>query len=171
MKQRKWRKRSRLEIFFRNLWLVILERLSAAGAQIKLEWDYYVTRAWIWRSYKELDAAHYDPETGFFDSSVDPQDVNQGELYLEAIKTRKLLRLAARLHVQTPEESPDNYHTVSWDYDSSEPKYLTQKGLSELLPALREAQKERREAAGFWFGIAVGLIGAVTGLLAVLSKT
>lgn len=135
-----------------------------------LEWDYYVTRAWIWRNYKELDAAPFNEEMQQYESSVDPQDISQGELYLDALKTMKLSRLASRFNIEMPDESDQrNYGSVSWDYDSREPKYLTRHGLSQLLPAIRAAQKERRDAAGFWFGVVVGLIGALTGLLSVVS--
>lgn len=157
-------------MFFRNLWAITQERLAAAGARISLEWEYCVTRAWIWRGYKEFDSASFDRETGQYDSSIDPQDINQGELYLDALKTIKLRRLANRLHIPMPDESdPENYGTVSWDFSAKEPKYLTLTGLNKLLPALRAAQKERRDAAGFWFGVIVGVIGALTGLVSAIS--
>ena len=84
----------------------------------------------------------------------------------------KLRRVADQFHIQMPDEGdPANYGSISWDFDHKEPKYLTAKGLRELLPSIRAAQKERRDAAGFWFGVVVGVIGALTGLLSVIFKS
>ncbi|MBD8601479.1 hypothetical protein IFT80_02360 [Pseudomonas sp. CFBP 8771] len=44
---------------------------------------------------------------------------------------------------------------------------LSPKGEAMLKAAIREERKHRREAVGYWFGIAVGLIGAITGLVSV----
>lgn len=170
MSPKKHRKYSKLEVFFRNLWLVAQERLATACSCLSIEWDYWVTRAWVWHGYKELDAAGYDEETGQFRSSIEPQEITYGERYLDVIKTMKLRRLADRFHIQMPDESdPENYGSIDWDYDHNEPKYLTGHGLQKLLPLIRAAQKERRDAAGFWFGVTVGLIGALTGLVSAIS--
>tara|TARA_R110000851_G_scaffold295568_1_gene450424 strand:- start:1266 stop:1778 length:513 start_codon:yes stop_codon:yes gene_type:complete len=170
MSRRNYRERNKLAVFFSNLWVVLQERMSTVWVCISVEWEYAVIRARIWRGYKELDAARYDRETGQFQSLIDPQDLNQGELHLNVIKTMKLRRLADRFHIQMPDEhEPGNYGTISWDDDRREPKYLTAEGLRKLLPLIRAAQKERRDAAGFWFGVIVGVIGALTGLVSVLN--
>ena len=79
MRAKKYRKRSQIEVFLRNLGVVIQERFAAFWAFLSMEWDYYVTRAWVWRNYKELSVAEYDRETGQFQSSIDPQSVNEAE--------------------------------------------------------------------------------------------
>lgn len=59
----------------------------------------------------------------------------------------------------------DMYVQVEWDKDPKQPRYLTDEGLRVVRAAIRVEQKHRREAVGYWFGIAVGLIGAITGLV------
>ncbi len=57
------------------------------------------------------------------------------------------------------------YEKVEWDKDPKQPRYLTDEGLRVVRAAIREEQKHKREAVGYWFGIAVGVIGAITGLV------
>ena len=49
-------------------------------------------------------------------------------------------------------------------------KVLSEKGVTELRSAIRRERKERREAHISWIAIIIGLIGAITGLLAVILK-
>ncbi len=82
------------------------------------------------------------------------------------IQTRYLRARADKLLVQMPSaDDPEMYNQVEWDKDPSEPKYLTDKGIRVVRAAIREETKHRREAVGYWFGIAVGVIGALTGLV------
>lgn len=167
------RRNERLEYaraFLMDLKYVAMERADAVMRAVREEWEYYVLRSKIWRDYNELVASNFDEEYGRYESNIDPQDLNEAENYLKVIQTNKLRRKAQQLNILMPDESvPDNYYKISWDFDPNRPSYLSQKGLEKILPAIRAAQKERREAAGFWFGIIVGVLGAVTGLVAVLS--
>jgi len=68
--------------------------------------------------------------------------------------------------VQMPSiEDGTMYEQVEWDNDPAQPRYLTDKGFKAIRDAIREERKQRREAVGYWFGIVVGIIGALTGLV------
>ena len=47
---------------------------------------------------------------------------------------------------------------------------LSNKGISELKSAIRNEYRERREASVTWMSLIIGLIGAATGLFAILLK-
>lgn len=82
------------------------------------------------------------------------------------IQTEYYRRKADSLLVQMPSVTDEAmYQQVEWDKDPKEPRYLTDEGLRVVRKAIREEQKHKREAVGYWFGIAVGLIGAITGLV------
>lgn len=55
-----------------------------------------------------------------------------------------------------------SYHTNKW--------LLTNKGVMELRQIIRKEQKARLEIASHWAGIIIGIIGAITGLIAVITK-
>ena len=57
---------------------------------------------------------------------------------------------------------------VDWDDDEDQPWYLTPKGIDALKERVRTEERHRREVRGYWFGIVIGLIGALTGLASVL---
>ncbi|MFG0499655.1 hypothetical protein ACF8MH_20345 [Pseudomonas sp. YQ_13] len=82
------------------------------------------------------------------------------------VQTERYRKIADRLLVQMPSiEDGTMYEQVEWDNDPGQPRYLTDKGFRAIRDAIREEQKQRREAVGYWFGIVVGIIGALTGLV------
>lgn len=91
------------------------------------------------------------------------------ELGLACIQTDYLSKRAASLLLLLPDlEDSEMWGQVEFDIDEKEPHYLTSKGIIEVKKAIREETKHRREAVGYWFGIIVGVIGAVTGLVSAL---
>jgi len=94
---------------------------------------------------------------------------------LEDLQTERLLRQARALDVALPSPRPHGL-----DHESGDENwwlgsvmggwYLTPEGRRRLRQAVRAEQKDSRENASFWFGIVIGLIGALTGLVAVLRK-
>ena len=48
--------------------------------------------------------------------------------------------------------------------------YLTKKGITELQSLIRKDGKEKREMFSYWISILFGLIGAITGLIAVIKR-
>lgn len=82
------------------------------------------------------------------------------------VQTEYYRKIAGRLLVQMPSlEDQTMYDQVEWDNDHKQPRYLTDKGFKTIRDAIREERKHRREAVGYWFGIIVGVIGALTGLV------
>lgn len=82
------------------------------------------------------------------------------------VQTEHYRKIADRLLVQMPSvEDPTMYKQVEWENDHKQPRYLTDKGFKVIRDAIREERKHRREAVGYWFGIVVGIIGALTGLV------
>ncbi|MDT4890854.1 hypothetical protein FQZ97_1278120 [compost metagenome] len=43
---------------------------------------------------------------------------------------------------------------------------ITDAGIVEIRAAIREEQKHRRESSGYWIGMLIGVIGALSGLVA-----
>ncbi|WP_369991244.1 hypothetical protein [Pseudomonas xanthosomatis] len=84
----------------------------------------------------------------------------------QLVQTRYLQKVAARLSVSMPDPNDANlYDRVDYDNDESMPRYLKQEGVKQLTDAIRKERRSRREEFGYWFGIVVGLIGALTGLV------
>ncbi|GFM60381.1 hypothetical protein PSCICG_15410 [Pseudomonas cichorii] len=82
------------------------------------------------------------------------------------VQTEYYRKIADRLLVQMPStEDEAMYEQVDWDNDHRQPRYLTDKGFKTIRDAISEERKHRREAVGYWFGIATGIIGALTGLV------
>lgn len=98
-----------------------------------------------------------------FDSYKQDEDLYE---WKRLIQTRYLRAKADKLLVQMPSvDDPEMYNQVEWDKDPSEPQYLTDKGIRVLRASIEEETKHRREAVSYWFGIAVGVIGALSGLV------
>ena len=83
-----------------------------------------------------------------------------------SLVTSNYRRIAAKLSVPMPDiNDPRMYEAVEMEKTEHSTKYLTSYGESVIRAAIREERKHRRESVGYWFGIAVGLIGALTGLV------
>lgn len=80
---------------------------------------------------------------------------------------RYYVRLANRLLVPVPEFKSEG---GGWKESEFAPNHfhLSPDALHELRTAIHTEKKARREAWGFWVTILVGLIGALTGFVAVL---
>jgi hypothetical protein len=96
----------------------------------------------------------------------------------EVAYTKGLLRDASRLRVRWPEGHPGHEENVNWSTSSmTGERYLTDAGEAELKEALYTAEARKREAREHYMKIvspvvtlAIGLLGAVTGLIAVCAK-
>jgi hypothetical protein len=88
------------------------------------------------------------------------------EQWRALIQTNYYRRKAESLLVQMPDESDSTmYSRVDCDDHPDEPYYLTSLGLKTIRDSIRAELKHKRESVGYWFGIVVGLIGAITGLV------
>lgn len=94
------------------------------------------------------------------------QESNDLYEWRRLVQTEYYRKIADRLLVQMPSiEDETMYEQVEWENDPKQPRYLTDKGFKAIRDAIREERKHRREAFGYWFGIVVGVIGALTGLV------
>ena len=90
---------------------------------------------------------------------------------LEAIATNKLRKQAYRLKVPfpSPPYGRDEFETEDWERGHNLGEwYLKPSGYVKVRAVIRSEQKERREALLAWVIPMTGLIGAITGLIAVL---
>ena len=106
-----------------------------------------------------------------FEDLQSEYDFHWADLYAqkEAVYTRKLVSRAWKLRVPIPEK-----HGPGGDFWASSPdwgnEYLTQKGIAVIRENIRTEEKWLREGQRIWIqvlGSAAGLVGAITGLVAV----
>ena len=86
---------------------------------------------------------------------------------IEALKTRRFRQIANRLMIPLPESKDKELWT---DLQYVEGRALTDKGFWELKKFIRQEKRERREGFVVWLAALTGIIGATTGLAAVLSR-
>ena len=94
---------------------------------------------------------------------------------MESIRTERLLRRARALRVPLPSRRPSGFNyedeDENWSLGSAIGEWtLTQEGEARLRQSIREEEKASRENAAFWFGIVTGVLGTLTGLVAVWKK-
>ncbi len=86
---------------------------------------------------------------------------------IEALKTRRFCQIANRLMIPLPESKDKEL----WkDLHYVQGRALTDKGFWELKKFIRQEKRERREGFVVWLAALTGIIGATTGLAAVLSR-
>jgi len=103
-------------------------------------------------------------------SNKDPQEVLSRwdfeaswiEEELQDIFDTRLIRKAKRLHISIP-----NKVEGIWEQGQTGKMLFTPAAREDLRKAVREVRKDRREAAMFWISAIFGLIGILTGLIAV----
>jgi len=87
---------------------------------------------------------------------------------IAVLKTRYLRYRAEKKSLPIPQMNDKDglwetgHYTGRW--------YLTNKGITELLSLIRKDRKERMEIFSYWVAILFGLIGAITGLIAVIKR-
>ena len=86
---------------------------------------------------------------------------------IDSLKTRRFCQIANRLMVPLP-ESKDKELWKDLHYAGG--RALTDKGFWELKKLIRQEKRERREGFVVWLAALTGIIGATTGLAAVLSR-
>jgi hypothetical protein len=109
-----------------------------------------------------------DAETSDDRAKIEDRRRRETSLYvdkIEAIKTRRLLRKANSLDV--PYEYPSEDSPVWERSDQLHTWHLTTIGYSQLRKAIRQERRDRREWVITWAGVIIGIIGSLTGMLAV----
>jgi len=91
-------------------------------------------------------------------------EVDGYDLQLSELAQDRLFRQANRYKVPIPWHAKNDWEEwVDVQFLKPEPSF-------ELRKAINTERKERREWWGFWFTLAVGLIGALTGLVSVIKS-
>ena len=84
---------------------------------------------------------------------------------INQLKSRRFCQIANRLMVPLPNQKDKEL----WEEQSyTRIRVLTSKGIWELKKLIRQEKRERREGFVVWLAALVGIIGAITGLAAVL---
>jgi len=145
-----------IELFFRwRLWKLdraynrLDNKLAAEEAGAKLKGA----------SQEELVDLHNERGDRFFQYDVERK----------ALITRHLAGQANRYFVPWPSiEKGSPYWEES--YYSAGSHVLTEEGIKKVRTEIREEKRARRESAVAWIAIITGLIGALTGLMAIILK-
>ena len=83
------------------------------------------------------------------------------------VRDAKWLRHARRLEIPTPEKNEKN---GMWERGRVYREWLlTDIGLSTLRGAVRQEERDNREALFRWGTLIIGIVGAISGLIAVIS--
>jgi hypothetical protein len=86
---------------------------------------------------------------------------------IDSLKSRRFCQIANRLMVPLP----DMQDKEQWQEESyGQGRVLTSKGIWEVKKLIRQEKRERREGLVVWLAALTGIIGAITGLAAVLSR-
>lgn len=160
-----------MKTFWNDLRLVLAEVHGRALERIREAWRYRVEKARLWKSHRDIYSVQPHDDQMYHELMVKHDELQEGWKALRIMETRAVRREASKLGVELPDETKGElYGMVEWDSDPEEPYYLTDKGMLYVADAIRKARKERRDEVAFKFGLIVGGLGAVTGLLSVLFK-
>lgn len=100
--------------------------------------------------------------------SVLYHEQSEPEEKIKLLKTQYLISIANKMSLPTP---PISGKDERWEESLfSAMHVLTNKGISELRSLIRQEKKERHEIIIRWLPIIIGLIGAITGLVAISKK-
>jgi len=87
---------------------------------------------------------------------------------ISELVTRYLINKATLRFLPTPPVSEkEGFWERGWNTGAY---YLTDKGIAEVRGIIRKDMKEKMEIFSYWGGLLIGLIGAITGLMAVIKR-
>ncbi len=151
-----------MRVFRRGTSLILRERVYAFRQWFLSLWALWLARAEAWSAWQEHDEEQAAmPPHHTLDAAL-PMSY---EVTLRAIETARINRTARRLGVVIP----DHYYERLVAPLEGRHKYcLTQEGLAETLPRIRDATRQRRQEIGYWVSLLTGLIGAIIGLVTIV---
>jgi hypothetical protein len=86
---------------------------------------------------------------------------------MDSLQTKRFCQLANRLLVPIPERGNEEMWCERYyGYGQT----LTDKGIWEIKKLIRQEKRERREGFVVWLAALTGIVGAITGLAAVLTR-
>ncbi|MCK4914512.1 MAG: hypothetical protein KAS69_07970 [Planctomycetes bacterium] len=98
------------------------------------------------------------------------EEMNESQIIDEKIGslvTQRLCKKADQLMVPIPDYHDEEYWNDMCVYRQG--RILTTKGVCEVKKAIRAEKRERREGFVVWMAALTGIIGAITGLVAVVA--
>ncbi|MDP3027901.1 MAG: hypothetical protein Q8O04_00075 [Deltaproteobacteria bacterium] len=103
-------------------------------------------------------------------SSVAPHELEEVDDEIHYLEQRYLISIATRMLLPVPPVISEE-KGGRWEQSDVTGKWqLTSEGMRELRQLIRTEKKESTELLTRWITIIVGLIGAITGLVAVIKK-
>lgn len=155
---------SRMSLFRRQAAMVVRERAYRLRQPFINTWDFWVTRAYTWHEWQTLHKmeATRDPNEG--------ADTGVAFAYqdsLRAMETARIRRQAQRLNINLPDEL---FEKVDLPLEGRAALCLTEEGEARVMPELQAAATKRRQEIAQWITLAIGLMGSLTGLVAVLGS-
>lgn len=86
---------------------------------------------------------------------------------IDSLQTKRFCQLANRLLVPIPDRSnKEMWREKHYSYGRT----LTDKGIWEIKKLIRQEKRERREGFIVWLAALTGIVGAITGLAAILTR-
>lgn len=130
-----------------------LSRLEREKAKLLLKQKKEI--ALLWSNHKDLQLLEGLHQEHYFEfTELESERVH--------LMTARLMAAASRMMVPTPgEDAWEECQVTGY-------RLLTREGIQELRRAVRAEEAARRDAALSWLGAGTGLVGALTGLVAVL---
>ena len=108
----------------------------------------------------QAEKAFYQEDTDHYESWATDEEIS-------VLHTNYLRSVAEKMLLPYPRNITD----VEWDKgDFTDKYYLKNEVVAKLRSAIRNEKKERMELFRNWVTILIGLIGAMTGLIAVLKR-
>lgn len=101
---------------------------------------------------------------------VAPHELDEVDDEIHYLQQRYLISIATKMLLQVPPVMSEE-KGGQWEQSNVTGKWqLTSEGMRELRQLIRTEQKESTELFARWITIIVGLIGALTGLVAIIKK-
>jgi hypothetical protein len=89
--------------------------------------------------------------------------------WIEFLQTKYYQKKCNQLVISMPEQNDKlYYYKFDFDDDAGDRDILTILGFQKVRTSIRQEEKEKREAFGFWVTLLIGLIGAIIGLVSIL---
>mgnify|MGYP001124972715 CR=1 FL=1 len=154
-------KKSSMRVFRKGAALIVRERAYACRQWFLNIWQLWLVRAETWEAFREHDEQQAAMEPNV---TLDAGEAFAHADYLDTLESARIYRLARRYGVHIPD------HFFEWvciPFDGRSRRRLTEEALAEVLPKIQEAARKRRQDIGYWVGLGIGVIGALTGLVSV----
>jgi len=144
----------------------------------RLRYEYALRRL---QKEKRATDAHYEKEQAVLEAKkaglIEMQRADEHQIYeaqrindqIAGLQTNFLREEAERYLLPIP--AFDTSENGAWEFSPTCAHYqLKQMPLAELRSAIRKEKKERRESWQSWAALAIGLVGAMIGLVAALKR-